>query len=102
MHTLSFTCNISIVLLVSGKKMNNVDKISKETLAVLEYSKEIVKTNLVKANSLGQIEPQLTNEQLQKVSNLLDTFFSQGLQIALPNFQKVVSGIIPSTFAKKK
>lgn len=75
--------------------MNITDKISKEVLNILDYSKEVVKTNLVTANDSKTFES-LNSEQLERIVNVVNLSLSQGFQKALPNFQKAVDGLIPS------
>jgi hypothetical protein len=74
--------------------MNQVDKISKETLNLLEYSKDVVKENLTTANVTGQLEPKLSDEHLKKVLHLVDVSMSQGYQKAIQSFQRNISTVL--------
>lgn len=71
--------------------MNQVDKISKEALALLQYAKDTAVANLTVANGQKKLEPQLDGAQLLAVINLLGLSLSQGFQKGLPAFQKKVS-----------
>ena len=83
--------------------MNQVDKISKEALNLLKYAKDTAVTNLASANSNGQLEYKLTDEQLLSVVSLLDSSLSQGYQKALPSFQSKVDSLIgKETETRKK
>lgn len=70
--------------------MNQVDKISKEALTLLNYAKDTAIANLTIANSQGKLEPQLDPAQLLAVVNLLGMSLSQGYQKGLTAFQKTV------------
>lgn len=71
--------------------MNQVDKISKEALNLLSYSKDVVATNLTTMNKEGKLNPPLTENQLQTIVSVLDSSFSQGFQKGLSSFQKTIS-----------
>lgn len=70
--------------------MNQVDKISKEALALLNYAKDTAIANLTIANSQGKLEPQLDPAQLLAVIEMLGISLSQGYQQGLTSFQKTV------------
>lgn len=70
--------------------MNQVDKISKEVLSLLNYSKDVATGNLSIANNSGRLEPKLTDEQLRSVVNLVEASLSQGYQKGLNTFQKTL------------
>lgn len=70
--------------------MNQVDKISKEALTLLNYAKDTAIANLTIANSQGKLEPQLDPAQLLAVIELLGISLSQGYQKGLTSFQKTV------------
>jgi len=70
--------------------MNQVDKISKEVLNLLNYSKDVVTGNLSAANNSGRLEPKLTNEQLRSVVSLVEVSLLQGYQKGLNTFQKTL------------
>jgi hypothetical protein len=72
--------------------MNSIDKISKEALNLLTYSKDVVTNNLATANATGALEPKLTEEQIRNVLSLVDHSLSQGFQKGLTSFQKTVKG----------
>jgi len=74
--------------------MNQVDKISKEVLSLLNYSKDVAASNLTAFNKNGKLAPALTDSQLQVVVSVLESSFSQGFQKALPTFQKTVSTVL--------
>lgn len=85
----------------SGEKMNQVDKISKEALSLLQYAKDTAIANLTVANSSGKLKPQLEPIQLLAVVDLLGASLSQGYQKGLSAFQKVVKEQIPQESTKK-
>lgn len=70
--------------------MNQVDKISKEVLSLLNYSKDVATGNLSTANNSGRLEPKLTDEQLRSVVSLVEASLSQGYQKGLNTFQKTL------------
>ena len=70
--------------------MNQIDKISKEALVLLQYAKDTAIANLASANSNKKLEPQLDGSQLAAVVNLMNLSLSQGFQKGLPSFQKSV------------
>jgi|GEM_PF-6773819 len=70
--------------------MNQVDKISREALTLLQYAKDTSVANITVANSTGKLEPQLSPAQIHAVINLLELSLLQGYQRALPTFQRVV------------
>jgi hypothetical protein len=76
--------------------MNKVNKLSKEVLGMVEYSKEVIKNNLVSFNEKNQSD-RLTESQLSNVINLVNLSLSQGMQTAMPTFQKVVAGALSET-----
>lgn len=89
----------------SGEKMNQVDKISKEALTLLQYAKDTAIANLTTANAQKKLEPQLDGAQLLAVINLLGPSLTQGFQKGLPAFQKTVTNQLNSqtkTETKKK
>lgn len=73
--------------------MNSTNKISKEVLNILDYSKEVVKSNLAQANNSNAFES-LNEEQLKKVIDVVEISLSQGFQKAMPAFQKSVDVIV--------
>jgi len=70
--------------------MNQIDKISKEALSLLNYSKDVAVGNLSAANNSGRLEPKLTDEQLRSVVSLVEVSLSQGYQKGLNTFQKTL------------
>jgi len=70
--------------------MNQVDKISKEALDLLQYAKDTAIANLTIANSAGKLNQQLEPAQLLAVVDLLGSSLSQGYQKGLTAFQKAV------------
>ena len=70
--------------------MNQVDKISKEVLNLLNYSKDVTIISLNSANNSGKLEPKLTDDQLRLVVNLVENSLSQGYQNGLNTFQKTL------------
>jgi hypothetical protein len=70
--------------------MNQVDKISKEVLNLLNYSKDVTTISLNSANNSGKLEPKLTDDQLRLVVNLVENSLSQGYQNGLNTFQKTL------------
>ena len=86
--------------------MNQTDKIAREVLNLLNYSKDVATTNLHKANNSGLVEPRLTDEQITSVVGLLETSLNQGYQKAISSFQKSVKTVIEekttTTESKKK
>lgn len=70
--------------------MNQIDKISKEALLLLNYAKDTAIANLATANSSGALQPKLEPDQLVAVVNLLGSSLSQGYQRGLTTFQGVV------------
>ena len=77
--------------------MNNVDKISKEVLGLLTYSKDVVTNNLTTANATGALEPKLTDEQVVRVLSLVEHSLSQGFQRGLESFQRTVKQTIDNS-----
>lgn len=69
--------------------MNKTNKLSKELLGIVEYSKEVIKSNLLLSNERNTVD-KLTEAQLSTVINLVNVSLSQGVQKALPTFQKVI------------
>jgi len=87
--------------------MNQVDKISKEVLNLLNYSKDVTTTSLNSANNSGKLEPKLTDDQLRLVVNLVENSLSQGYQKGLNTFQKTLkttleTRVVDETTKKKK
>lgn len=76
--------------------MNQVDKISKEVLNLLNYSKDVATNNLTSLNKEGKLNPPLNESQLQTIVSLLDSSFTQGFQKGLTNFQKSVKNVMES------
>lgn len=74
--------------------MNQVDKISKEVLNLLNYSKDVAANNLTTLNKEGKLTPALNEQQLQTVMSVLESSFSQGFQKGLPTFQKSVKNVL--------
>jgi hypothetical protein len=74
--------------------MNQVDKISKEVLNLLNYSKDVTTTNLNSANKTGKLEPRLTDDQLRLVVNLVESSLTQGYQKGLNTFQKTIKNTL--------
>ena len=72
------------------------DKIARETLGLFEYSKEVVKNNLISANKSGNIPPHLNETQLNGVLSLIDSSLSQGYHRGITSFQKIVESTIAS------
>lgn len=84
----------------SGEKMNQVDKISKEALDLLQYAKDTAVANLTVANRAGKLNPQLEPAQLLAVVDLLGSSLSQGYQKGLTAFQKAVKEQLPQESTK--
>ena len=76
--------------MIGGVKMNQVDKISKEALTLLQYAKDTAIANLTTTNGQKKLEPQLDGAQLLAVINLMNVSLTQGFQKGLPAFQKTV------------
>lgn len=70
--------------------MNRIDKISKDALNLLAYSKDVAASNLTTANAKGNLDPKLTDEQVASVLSLVEHSLSQGFQKGLTSFQKSV------------
>ena len=62
-------------------------------LNILDYSKEVVRTNLAQANGTNALEG-LTEDQLKKVVDIVDISLSQGFQKAIPAFQKSLDTLV--------
>lgn len=75
--------------------MNKVDKMSKEVLGIVEYCKEVVRTNLVSFNN--NQKDKLTEAQINETLNIVNLSLSQGSQKAIPVFQKVLSSVLNET-----
>jgi hypothetical protein len=84
-----------------GVKMNQIDKISKEAMSLLNYAKDTAIANLTTANGQKKLEPQLDGAQLLAVINLLNLSLSQGFQKGLPSFQKTVKHQIDNSSTTK-
>lgn len=76
--------------------MNKINKLSKELLGIVEYSKEVIKSNLLLSNEKNTFN-KLTDAQLYSVIDLVNVSLSQGVQKALPTFQKVVEDTLSET-----
>ena len=76
--------------------MNQVDKISKEALNLLNYSKDVAANNLTSLNKEGKLSPPLNESQLQTIVSVLESSFSQGFQKGLTNFQKSIKVTLES------
>jgi len=70
--------------------MNQVDKLSKEVLVLLNYAKDTAVANLTVANSKGQLDPKLEPSQLLAVIDVFTSSLNQGYQKGLGSFQSVV------------
>ena len=70
--------------------MNRIDKISKETLNLLQYAKDTAVNNLTIANNTGKLLPRLDPLQLSAVVGLIDASLSQGYHKGLKSFQSIV------------
>jgi len=79
--------------------MNLIDKISKETLNLLEYSKDVVKSNLTNSNINGTIKPSLTESQLASLYKLVDMSISQSFQKGILSFQKTLKAIVDLSYS---
>jgi hypothetical protein len=79
--------------------MKKSEKISREVLNMFEYSKDVVKSNIISANSSGNVKPQLTEAQLQSLSSIIDLSISDGAHKGLVSFQRSVENIISATSA---
>jgi len=73
--------------------MNKVDKLSKEVLGMVEFSKEVIRKNLVASNENSGFE-KLSESQISNVLNIVNVSLSQGIQKAIPVFQKVVNSTL--------
>jgi hypothetical protein len=67
--------------------MNQLDKISKEVLNLVNYSKDVTKNNVIEMN-LG-----LNSEQLNKLLEVIDNSIEQSYHRGITNFQKNVEYI---------
>lgn len=74
--------------------MNQVDRISKELLNLVEYSKDVVKTNLVSNNIKENEALKLTDAQLANVVRIVEASIAQGYQKGFTAFQKGVSKVL--------
>ena len=70
--------------------MNKIDKVSKEVLNLLNYSKDLTKANLSSANNTGALGQKLTDDQLRLVVDMIDVSITQGYQRGLSNFQRTL------------
>lgn len=82
--------------------MNQVDKISKEVLNLLSYSKDVVASNLTAFNKEGKLTPQLNEVQLKTIVSILESSVSQGFQKGLPTFQKSVNNVLEEVRNEEK
>jgi hypothetical protein len=67
--------------------MNHLDKISKEVLNLVNYSKDVTKNNVIEMN-LG-----LNSEQLNKLLEVIDNSIEQSYHRGISNFQKNIEYI---------
>lgn len=74
--------------------MNQVDKISKALLDLVNYSGDVIDTNITKANSGDQFGEKLSEEQLIQVLNVVKASVNQAFQKGMPAFQKNVKAIL--------
>lgn len=74
--------------------MNKIEKISREALNLLNYSKDTAVSSLSLANSEGMLGTKLSDEQLSKVVSLLENSLSQGYLKGINSFQKSTSVIL--------
>lgn len=74
--------------------MNQVDKISKELFNLVEYSKDVVKSNLASNNIKEKEELKLTDAQLANVLRIVELSISQGYERGFGSFQKSVNKIL--------
>lgn len=81
--------------------MNQVDRISKELLNLVEYSKDVVKANLASNNAKENEALKLTDAQLANVLRIVDASITQGYQKGFTSFQKSVSKILAETVETK-
>lgn len=81
--------------------MNQVDKISKEALVLLNYAKDTAVANLTVANSKGQLDPKLEPAQLLAVIDVFTSSLSQGYQKGLGSFQNIVKEQVTTSQTKK-
>jgi hypothetical protein len=81
--------------------MNQVDKISKEALILLNYAKDTAVANLTVANNKGQLDPKLEPAQLLAVIDVFTSSLSQGYQKGLGSFQKIVKEQVMTSQTKK-
>jgi len=74
--------------------MNQVDKISKALFNLVEYSKDLVKSNLTTGNAKEKDELKLTEAQLVNVLKIVEASIAQGYERGFKTFQKSVSQIL--------
>lgn len=77
--------------------MNTVDKITKEVWNLVNYTKDVTKSNLAKSNTdLG-----LSEAQLSAVSKLVESAVEQSYQRFVPAFQKGLVSLLRDDQNKK-
>ena len=78
--------------------MNTVDKITKEVLNLVNYTKDVSKNSLVKSNQ----EIGLNDAQLAAVTRLVEGAVEQSYQRFVPAFQKSLNGFLANYQEDKK
>lgn len=68
--------------------MNQTDKISKEVFNLFNYSKDVVKNNVVNMNL------NLSTQQLNNLLDVIDNSIDQSYHRSLTNFQKNIDTLI--------
>jgi predicted DNA binding protein len=74
--------------------MNNVDKILKEALNLVEYTKDVTKNNIINLNLNASVTQKLTDDQLHIVLLAVDSSITQGYHRGISNFQKTVEVVV--------
>lgn len=82
--------------------MNTTDKVCKEAFSIFSFVKEQTVNAIVHENSNQRIS--LSETDLERIVNVLNSTYDTAIQRALNNFQKQVSKIIDadSETSKKK
>lgn len=74
--------------------MNDSEKIVKNALEVVSFSKDIVISKLVSANNNNRFSPKLTEDQLKTTIELINSSVEEGCQKAIPSLTKTVDTIM--------
>ena len=82
--------------------MNTLDKVSKETIVLVDSVKDLISANLLVATRTKNVV--VDESQLARLISVVENSADEAFQRALPRFQKTVESLLeaPVSSSKKK